>query len=287
MTVPRISADLGWVLVRRGPLDDTTATFHLEGQHDQQSHGRRGGGAQFEPINASEARGDSRPVSADEFQRLARIGRAQLDEFAANSQPIGLDENWDEIRQRAFVEAQKSWGGATIDARTGEFLPDGADKYALTVKDNGVDTVSVPEDASREQFDAAMDQAKAKFRTVLERQNHYLGVFHDDDLDRIDFDPVTVVDNLADVHTIGAATRAIGGAYHFADGNGYWPPHVADREELSVGPYGSMGSVIVTKFKGPGEWKRQAKQLEGAPDAAPVAKAKPAAKPRRFVDPTV
>jgi hypothetical protein len=53
-------------------------------------------------------------------------------------------------------------------------------------------------------------------------------VFHDDENHRIDIDPVLVVTNRADVDTIGAATHAIGGAYNFSDGNGYWPPHVAE-----------------------------------------------------------
>jgi len=247
--------------------------FHLQGQHDQKDHGRRGGvSGEFAPITAAEKRGNSRAVSNEEFQRLATIGRAQLDELAANSSPIeALDASWDSIRDRALSEAQKSWGGATIDSHTGEFLPDGADKFALTVKDSGFETVSVPEGAGREEFMTAMDAAKEKFRPILERQNHYLGVFHDDDLGRIDFDPVTVVDTIDEVETIGAATRAIGGAYRFSDGNGYWPPHVDEDAVVASGSMGQMGDEI-TKFKGPAEWKRQAKQLEGAPDAAPAPK---------------
>lgn len=252
--------------------------FHLQGQHDQKSHGNWARSASgFEPITAAEARGNSPAVSAAEFQRLARIGQERIAEFASNSSPtVGLDEHWESIRERAWTEAQKPWGGATIDSHTGEFLPDGADKYALTVKGDGVGTVVVSESATADEFYAAMDEARAKFRPVLERQNHYLGVFHDDDLNRVDIDPVTVVDTLDDVHTIGAATRAIGGAYNFADGNGYWPPHVA--EEALVAVSGTMGAVI-TQFKGPAEWKRQAKQLEGAPDAAP------AVRRRTFTDP--
>lgn len=94
------------------------------------------------------------------------------------------------------------------------------------MKPKGVETVSVPEGASRADFDAAMDEAKNRFRNVLERESHYLGVFHDDEHNRIDIDPVLVVRDRADVDTIGAASRSIGGAYNFADGNGYWPPHV-------------------------------------------------------------
>jgi GNAT superfamily N-acetyltransferase len=250
-----------------------TEVFHLQGQHDQKDHGRRGGRSQgeFEPITAAEKRGNSRPVTADEFQRLAAIGQKQIDELAADTQPIGLDENWSEIQQDAFNAAQESWGGATINARTGEFLASDADLYALTVKESGMETVTVPENASQAEFEAAMTAARDKFRPVLERRDHYLGVFHDDDLNRIDFDPVTVVDSLDKVETIGAATRAIGGAYNFADGNGYWPPHVDEDAVVASASMGSMGDEI-TKFKGPAEWKRQAKQLEGAPDAPPAPK---------------
>lgn len=182
-------------------------------------------------ITAAEARGDSKPVSREEFQRLAREGQFVLDGLSSRSKPItGLDDNWDSVKASSYEEATKSWGGATIDAHTGQALPQGANKWALTVKDKGFDTVSIPEGASKAEFDAAMDTAKEKFRSILEREDHHLGVFHDDDLGRIDIDPVLVVNRLEDVHTIGAATRAIGGAYNFADGNGYWPPHVREGE---------------------------------------------------------
>lgn len=178
-------------------------------------------------ITAGEARGDSRPVSAEEFQRLAKIGQSQLDTFKRNASPIkGLDDNLDKLKADTHKEVQQEWGGATIDSHTGKALPQGANKYAITVKDQGVETVSVKIGASKEEFDAAMDTAVERFRPILEREGHHLGVFRDDDVGRIDFDPVIVVNNRADVDTIGAASRSIGGAYNFNDGNGYWPPHV-------------------------------------------------------------
>lgn len=182
---------------------------------------------EFRVITKEEARGDSRPVSHEEFQRLARKGQQQLDQFAKNSSPTtGLDRNWSAIKDEAWIEAQKSWGGTTIDAHTGEHLPQGADKYAITVK-GGLDSVSVPETASFSEFKSAMDTAKQRFRGILERESHYLGVFHDDENHRIDIDPVLIVNTRAEVDTIGAASHSIGGAYNFKDGNGYWPPHVA------------------------------------------------------------
>jgi hypothetical protein len=183
----------------------------------------------FPHITAAEARGDSKPVSAAEFQALAQKGQEKLDRLASNASPAkGLDDNWDSVKSSAYDEATQSWGGATIDAHTGVPVAQGANRFALTIKDKGKETVSIPEGASREEFDAAMEIARERFRPILEREGSHLGVFHDDDLKRIDIDPVLVVDTLDDVHTIGAATRAIGGAYNFADGNGYWPPHVAE-----------------------------------------------------------
>lgn len=182
-------------------------------------------------ITASEARGDSRPVSREEFQRLATRGQEQLDAFKKNASPTtGLDDdaNWAKLKNDTWNEVQKEWGGATIDSHTGQALPQGANKYAITVKDRGLDTMSIRIDASRDEFDAMMDQAKNEFGDVLAREKHHLGVFRDDDMGRIDFDPVLVVEKRADVDTIGAASRSIGGAYNFSDGNGYWPPHVAE-----------------------------------------------------------
>lgn len=180
-------------------------------------------------ITAAQARGDSRPVSHDEFQRLAREGQKQLDGFKSNGSPhTGLDQHWDQIKTDSFNEVQKPWGGATINSHTGQALPQGANKFAITVKDVGAKTISVPENATRTEFDSAMDLAKSRFSHVLQRQDHHLGVFRDNDNNRIDIDPVLVVSKRSDVDTIGAATHAIGGAYNFKDGNGYWPPHVSE-----------------------------------------------------------
>jgi hypothetical protein len=44
---------------------------------------------------------------------------------------------------------------------------------------------------------------------------------------------VLVVNNLDDVESVGAYTHAIGGAYHFQSGDGFWPPHIADVQEHS------------------------------------------------------
>jgi hypothetical protein len=181
------------------------------------------------PITAAEARGDSRPVSAAEFHQVAAKGRDMLHQMEADTSPVtGLVSNWTSLQETAWQEVQKPWGGLTIDSHSGEALASDADKFALTVKPPGVASISVPEGATQQQFEAAMNEALVKFRSLLEQSNHYLGIFHDDDNHRIDIDPVVVVDSRADAEALGAYTRNIGGAYNFADGNGYFPPHVID-----------------------------------------------------------
>jgi hypothetical protein len=179
------------------------------------------------PITAAEARGNSRPVDVEEFHSLAQEGRDMLAQMRAESSPVtGLVSNWASLKDQAWSEVQKSWGGVTIDAHSGEVLPQGADKFALTVKPPGIGSISVPEGATEKQFARAMDRALTQFRTLLEASSSYLGVFHDDDTGRIDIDPVTVVDTQEEAEKIGAYSHNIGGAYHFASGNGFWPPHI-------------------------------------------------------------
>lgn len=181
------------------------------------------------PITKAEARDEARPVSSQEFQGLAREGLNRLGVLNAQRQPITAMDGtgWTRIKAGAWAEVSRPWGGATIDPKTGAALPQGADRYALSVKRQGMSTVSVAETASQAEFSAAMDRAREQFRSELEKGQRYLGVFHDDENHRIDIDPVLVVDSQHDVETIGSYTHAIGGAYHFADGNGVWPPYVA------------------------------------------------------------
>lgn len=186
-------------------------------------------GDAYAPITAQEARGNSRPVSADEFQRLAQLGKEQLDRLKAGGSPASLSgDQWDQIKAAGYQASQTSWGGITVDSHTGKNVGEGTTNYAMTIKDPGQETVSVPEGASQAEFNAAMDEALSRFSGPLSTSGAGLGVFHDDDNQRIDIDPVLIVPTLSRVESIGAYTHAIGGAYSFADGNGYWPPHVAD-----------------------------------------------------------
>lgn len=210
-------------------------------------------------ISASEARGNSRAVSEKEYDKIADDGERMLGARMRNRAPAkGLDDNWDGLKEDTYSEVQKPWGGATINARTGKPLASNADEYALSIKTKGQETVSIPEKASRQQFDQAMDQAKERYSSQLEYEGSHLGVFHDDENARIDIDPVIVVKNLAEVEAIGAATHAIGGAYHFASGDGFWPPHVA----AEGGRMRKIGLGEEVHWFGPGDWHTYAEAVQ-------------------------
>lgn len=181
-------------------------------------------------ITAAEARGNSRPVSSGEFQRLAAAGAGRLAAMTASASPAaGLTgERWEQIVEKSWQAVQAPWGGATWDAHTGEAVEDGADRYALTARPPGVESVRIPESASEAEFAGAMYEARDRFASILQADGAHLGVFHDDDEHRIDIDPAIVVDSIEAVEQIGAWTHATGGAYHFATGDGFFPPHVAD-----------------------------------------------------------
>lgn len=175
-------------------------------------------------------------VSPKEFDQYAARGSAKMSEFEKGlTGPEALTgARFKRVTDDAYAATREPWGGVTVDSHTGEHVPVNADKYALTVRKDGVESVTVAPTASREDFDTAMDTARTKFAHELSFPGAHLGVFHDADLDRIDIDPVLVTPSLADVHDIGAFTRATGGAYHFKSGDGFWPPHVKGGKTMSL-----------------------------------------------------
>lgn len=171
----------------------------------------------------------SRAVSNDEFQSLAAKGQSQVEQMTKESSPPeGLDRNWNLVVDHAHKASQEEWGGTTIDSHYGAPRAQGSDEYAITVRDPDHPGISVKPGASREHFADAMGRAREEYGHILSRPGHNLGVFHDADKGTVDIDPVLTVKNRADVESIGAYTRAVGGAYHFKSGDGYWPPHVKD-----------------------------------------------------------
>ncbi len=173
----------------------------------------------------------SRPVSHDEFQQLASQGHALHKALSspAYQQPTnGIDDNWDATVKHAYEATRQPWGGATYHPSTGKALEGNEDLYAITARDPGKQTLEVDPNANYQDFHAAMTNARQQFGPELSRHNHHLGVFHDDDVKKIQFDPAYVTPKHSDVETFGAYTRNVGGAYHFKSGDGYWPPHVAE-----------------------------------------------------------
>lgn len=229
---------------------------------DVPTHVHVGDGEHAKVITEEHARGDSRPVGIDEFTRVATKGKQIMDAHrAAARHPVGLhdDDSWNKIKEHTYNEIHKPWGGSTINAHTGEPLASDADAYAVTVKPPRTDSVMVHERPSRQEWSDAMDTARSRFHDTLRNRDHHLGVFHDDDLGRVDIDPVLVTKHRHEAEAIGAYTHNIGGAYNFSDGNGYWPPHVKQGKTAAQGDRGAP-----LPFKGIGHWYASAAALEGA-----------------------
>ena len=197
-------------------------------------------------IHADEARGNSRAVSLDEFNKLKAEGKERLDSLIQNKRPAVAFEDpgeWSQVQRRAHNEVQKEWGGQTIDPRTGDAVhPETG--YALAIRHPDEKQMSVPIGASKQELADEMDRAKDKYADRLGADGVYLGVFRDDDEKRIDIDPVAIVDTPHEVETIGAHCHSIGGAYDFSTetngesgtGTGYFPPHVKGSKTGAVPP---------------------------------------------------
>lgn len=183
-------------------------------------------------LSTSDAR-RSPEVSAAEFQEVAKRGEAKLTALkGATSEPKALQDGpgWDAIIDKAFKDTREPWGGITVDSHSGEYVAPNADKYALTARDEGHSSVTVSPDASIREFYAAMFAAREEFADELARKDYHLGVFHDQDTGQIEIDPVIVTSDLKTAQEIGAFTRALGGAFHFKSGDGFWPPHVRETD---------------------------------------------------------
>lgn len=238
------------------------AALLREGYDVVDSNGWINDADEFAPLNSNidgMTRGDTDRargpvVSPDEWREYERIGNEQLAKYKADTAPPEwMDDNWDMLKEKGFNDSRKPWGGYTVNTHTGEFVDNSVERWSVTGRDPGIETVSVPVDASFEEFAAAMDLARERFAPMLERNGYYLGVFHDIDVDppRIDIDPTIVVDTLDEVHTLGAATRAPGGAYNFKDENGYWPPYVdagAQRSTVAFGVPPEVAQKLAKKY---------------------------------------
>jgi hypothetical protein len=213
-------------------LNDPYDQVHIGDNIKDPEPGTPNGG--IAPITAAEARGNSRPVTAEEFNTLAQSGRKMLKDITSDKRtPTAFNSmhTWNVVQQAAFNSIQEPWGGQTIDPATGQAVePDHG--YALTIRDaHHSDPISVPIDASQQELSAAMDEAKTRYAGKLQGKSVYLGVFRDDDENRVDIDPVAIVQTPEEVEALGAYCHSIGGAYDFSTGDGYFPPHVADQDQ--------------------------------------------------------
>lgn len=172
----------------------------------------------------------SRPVTHEQFQEHARRGHQKFEQLRREGGgSSGLDDNWDKLVRHAYKETRTPWGGTTIHTGTGTRVHPDSWGYALTTRAPGTPEITVPHDASHEEFGKAMRRAREVHGDMLQHRGAHLGVFRDEDKKTIDFDPVTLVHKREDVDDIGAYTRATGGAYYYRDGDGYWPPHVSEE----------------------------------------------------------
>ena len=120
-------------------------------------------------ISASEARGNSRAVSSDEFQSLATEGQRpeaghalQADRRPATA--VTDPEKWAGVKSSAYAATRDSWGGQTIDPQTGKPITPSTG-YALTIRDPGHSQITVSEHALAEDRSSnrAMDDAKSQY----------------------------------------------------------------------------------------------------------------------------
>src|SRR6185312_11064444 len=131
-------------------------------------------------------------VTEAEFQAHAKRGAAKYALAAKGASPATALQgaSWDKIVAHAFEVTREPWGGATIDAHTGEEVRPDADAYALTARTPGMEGIKVPPTADRAAFTRAMELARKRYASILTRPGSHLGVFHDADTNAIDIDPV-------------------------------------------------------------------------------------------------
>lgn len=216
------------------PADPETGTLYNPRTGDYELREERG--VQRKRVTAStnedtgtSSFGPAREVSVEEYDALAARGDELLQARREAGGPGTFGDDWDGIINQAYERAQQEWGGATIDAHTGAMVADDADQFAVTVRAPGEETISLPLDATPEQFAEAAAQAREAFSDTLSLDGGHLGIFRNETTGAIEFDPVLVLNTTDEVETIGAATAAQGGAYHFKSGDGYWVPYVADE----------------------------------------------------------
>jgi hypothetical protein len=214
----------------------------------------------------------SREVSAEEFAALAVQGKEKLAPRWDNaSEPmITSGEVLDELKNTAWDSVQTEWGGMTVDAHDAQAI-DPSEGFSLTVKHPGMDTVSIPiQGSTQDDFNAAMDEAMRRFggdeNGPLWMEGAHLGIFRNEDTGNFEIDPTLMLDSVDDVEQIGAYANSVGGAFNYADGLGYWPPHIAEGAPGGGQAEGPAGAGEVAR---PGGQGGEAQPGVGPPDQGP------------------
>lgn len=116
----------------------------------------------------------------------------------------------------ASYQIRTSWGGGTYDP-DGVVLP--STGYAVAIRPRAHRQVSVSFATMTDDL-SALTLALQSFTT----RAPYVGVFRDDLSQRIDIDPVAIVESRREADALGVYCGSTGGAYNYADGLGYWAP---------------------------------------------------------------
>lgn len=174
----------------------------------------------FEPITATEARGDSKPMRLACLDKLATFGLAILrnaQRTGTPHKPLSVD-----VANDAWMATRSVWGGRTVDLSA---LQNVSWQHGYAVSTGGDTSTgvhgSVSPVASYGEFVAVL--TRIANRVPL---GQYLGVFYDADEDRIDIDSVYLTTDRDVAISVGVACHSIGGAYDFATGDALWMPHL-------------------------------------------------------------
>ena len=180
-------------------------------------------------ITPGEARGDSKRVTPQEFDDLADKARrsttASWPTSARRPPSMTMRSGLLSARAPTTPPRRSGVGRPSIRRLVGQSSARRASPSKCVPPARS--SYRFPQDADEDTFNAMMDRAKEEYADKLKGSEVYLGVFRDDKNNRIDFDPVTIVDTEEEVDALGAYTHAVGGAYDFSTGNGHFPPHVA------------------------------------------------------------
>ena len=172
-------------------------------------------------------------LSESSGKTVTAAGRAFTSARYDRLAPTGLvpltDELVTDIANR--VRAAK-WSGASVDLRTGEFLPKGKPRQGPFVTAIG-DTKSVAfQNVTEAKFRTALTEFIEENREELSKPGRYLGVFRDEQAGRFDFDINYATWDEDDAEAFQLVFGREGGAYDTYSGNGVYAPVLRDEAKV-------------------------------------------------------